>query len=124
MINDILSGLLLSLFALGVFSLIYELMLLALRPSKNEIYAVVVYIDSYTPDICDRLYAHLMRADLRGESHNVFVVAVDTGMDEDDKRKCREFCTKTKNLYLCEPSELCELTARLQKGKKDGLSAE
>ncbi len=124
MINDILNGLLLAFFVLGVFSLVYELMMLALRPSKNERYAVVVYIDSYTPDICDRLYAHLMRNDLRGESGNAFVVAVDMGMSENDKRKCREFCTETKNLYLCEPSELCELIERLQKGKKDGLSAE
>lgn len=124
MINDILNGLMLAIFTLGIFALIYELMLLALRPSRNEKYTVVVYIDSYTADICDKLYAHLMRIDLRGEGGNAFVVAVDMGMSENEKIKCREFCTETKNIFLCEPSELTALIERLQKGNKDGLSAE
>lgn len=124
MLNDILNGLLLAFFVLGVFTVIYELMLIALRPAKGEKYTIVVYIDSYTADICDKLYAHLMRIDLRGEGSNAFVVAVDTGMSDIDKRKCKEFCTETKNIFMCEPSELTALIERLQKENKDGLSAE
>ena len=123
MLSEILNGFLLSFFVLSVFTVLYELVMLVLRPSKGEKYTVVVYIDSYNSQVSESLYAHLLRLDLRGEAGNACVVAVDVGMNETEKRHCREFCTETKNIILCEPSELCDLIERLQKGNKDGLSA-
>lgn len=123
MINDILNALMLVFFVLGVFTVIYELVMHVLKPSKGEKYSVVVFIDTYSAEVSDRLYAHLMRIDLRGESENACVIAVDTGMSEDEKKMCRAFCNETKNIFLCEPSRLYAVIECLQKENKDGLSA-
>ncbi|MBQ3149886.1 MAG: hypothetical protein IJB86_01425 [Clostridia bacterium] len=124
MTNDIFNGFMLAFFVLASFTVIYELVLQVLRPEKDERYVIVVYISTYTPDVCDRLYSHLMRIDLRGESENACVIAVDTGMSETERRLCREFCTSTKNIYLCDPQGLSVLIAEFQKDSKNGLSAE
>lgn len=124
MINDILNALMLAFFVLGVFAVIYELVMHVLKPSKGEKFAVVVFVDTYNTEISERLYSHLMRLDLRGENVNACVIAVDTGMSDDEKKRCRAFCTETKNIFLCEPSQLYSVIECLQKENKDGLSAE
>ena len=116
--KDLWLALLLALYVVGVAAIAYLLMLRLLRPEKEAPCIWLLELRS-AARARDRLYALHLRRGLLGEGGRCVIVAVDEGVEEDEKRELLRFCASIPQMYCCKPQALPALLATLQTNIKD-----
>lgn len=113
-VNAVWGALLLTVHFIGILAFGFWLMLRLLRTGRKNAFAVIVPLRE--PDnAVERVYAQHLRLILTGELQRGCVIALDLGLDEEQKRACRQFCRSLRNTYYCAPEELSALLLKLQK---------
>lgn len=107
MFEGVIYGVLTVLVLLGVVSISYYIMLRLLHPKTAGKYIIVISADSDARNVASQLYAEKLRVGLLGDKG--CVIALDCGMDENERVVCAGMCNGSEDIYVCTPDKLSEL---------------
>ena len=105
--EGVIYGVLTALVLLGVVSISYYIMLRILHPKTAGKYIIVISADSDARNVASQLYAEKLRVGLLGDKG--CVIALDCGMDENERVVCTGMCNGSEGIYVCTPEKLSEL---------------
>ena len=98
----------------GIASLGYLLMLRLLRTQRGAVQILLLPMHE-GEQMQEKLYALHLRRRLLGEGERCAIIALDTGLTEQERRALARFCLSVPRMYCCTASELPTLLQTIRK---------
>lgn len=107
MLEGFFGAVFVGLIILGVFAVVYAVLLKLLLKAKYEYY-VLIPSKHCGKNVSAAVYAARMKMNLIGDEDYGKVIVLDTGMTEKEKLSCQNICRETNGIYLFTAEDLEE----------------
>ena len=108
MFEIILIVLALFLSSVGVGELLHRLWMHVLRPKNRKCFLVLPLCD----DAAEQITAALEEMHWYGKNYADMLIGIDVGLNENERKRCKEIETLTTNFVLCDTKEIEEVIKR------------
>lgn len=106
MLSTLFALLFIFLIMIGTVAICYGIMLKLLLPKSKKDYFVILPFDRNSSNVRKTAYGMRIKLCLFGDGYKSRVVALDNGMNDDEREDLRKICTEANGIYLVEKDRI------------------